>query len=136
MGKPAEIDLVKLLTDKMRYGRSPMQRWLYENYDQILAAMPGPRRNWRVLAEAAIEAGQTDADGNPPNANSMRAAFSRVHRLKETASDTVTEKPSGQPRSNSPLAPASMPPERPLVAPQPPSDDEDDEKFFRTINPT
>jgi hypothetical protein len=33
-----------------------MQRWLYENYEEIVAVLPGPRPNWKVLVEEAIEA--------------------------------------------------------------------------------
>jgi hypothetical protein len=53
---------------------------LYENYDQIITALPGPRRNWKILADAATEAGTKDAEGKDPNAGSIRVAFARVEK--------------------------------------------------------
>jgi hypothetical protein len=91
----AESDLARRLTDKIRHGRSPMQKWLWLNYDQIIQAMPGPRRNWRVLSEAAIEAKQLDADGKLPNANSIRAAFNRVKRIKDASGTDAVAQPPG-----------------------------------------
>jgi hypothetical protein len=81
-----EIDLTARLKERLGYGRSTMQRWLYENYDQIVAAFPGPRRNWKVLVEEAIEAGLKDAEGQNPNANSIRIAFKRVEQIRKATS--------------------------------------------------
>lgn len=83
MADDTKPDLAKLLTEKVQHGRSSLQKWTWENYDQILKAMPN-RRNWVVLAEAATEARMTDSEGNKPNPNSMRATFNRVKRIKNS----------------------------------------------------
>ena len=82
MADDPKPDLAKLLTEKVQHGRSSLQKWTWENYDQIVKAMPN-RRNWVVLAEAATEARMTDAKGNKPNPNSMRAVFNRIKRIKD-----------------------------------------------------
>jgi hypothetical protein len=82
MADDPKPDLAKLLTEKVQHGRSSLQKWTWENYDQILKAMP-VRRNWVVLAEAATEARMTDSEGKRPNPNSMRATFNRVKRIKD-----------------------------------------------------
>jgi hypothetical protein len=82
MADDTKPDLAKLLTEKVQHGRSSLQKWTWENYDQILKAMP-VRRNWVVLAETATEARMTDSEGKKPNPNSMRATFNRVKRLKD-----------------------------------------------------
>ena len=82
MADDPKPDLAKLLTEKVQHGRSSLQKWTWENYDQIVKAMPN-RRNWVVLAEAAAEARMTDAKGNKPNSNSMRAVFNRIKRIKD-----------------------------------------------------
>ena len=82
MADDPKPDLAKLLTEKVQHGRSSLQKWTWENYDQILKAMPN-RRNWVVLAEAADEARVTDSEGKKPNPNSMRAVFNRVKRIRD-----------------------------------------------------
>ena len=101
MAEHAKPDLANLLTEKVHYGRSSMQKWVWENYDQIIKAMPD-RRNWLVLTEAATEARVTDAEGKKPNPNSMRATFNRVKRIKDEIGT-----PSGQPRLNASADPSA-----------------------------
>ena len=72
--------LAKRILEKAQSRRSPLYRWLRENYADIATAMSLPRPSWTALAETAVEAGQVDDNGKPPNANSVRAAWIRVCR--------------------------------------------------------
>ncbi len=96
--------LARRILEKAQSRRSPLYRWLRENYADIATAMSLPRPSWTALAETAVEAGQVDDNGKPPNANSVRAAWIRVcrdlgkpHSTRLRAS-TATMPETGKPR--------------------------------------
>ena len=116
----ARGDLAKRILEKANRRRSPLYLWLQANYSDIARAMSRPRPSWTALAETAVEAGQVDDKGKPPNANSVRAAWLRVSRDRDkrrskgrqgkepSASDRLARPRPGIPAPASSLAPADV----------------------------
>lgn len=105
--------LAKRILEKAQNRRSPLYRWLRENYADIARAMSLPRPSWTALAETAAEAGQVDERGRPPNANSVRAAWIRVCR--DLGKPHGTRAPTNHEAAAAHPAPTKSAPETPAL---------------------
>ena len=65
--------------------RSPLHKWLLEQYDSLRDTLNGPAPNWVDAAAAAGLNGQVDAKGQPPSAHTLRMMWARVRREAEAA---------------------------------------------------
>ena len=67
----------RALAEKLLETRSPLFRWLYDNYEEIEPALR-VRRSWQALALTAKDAGITGADKKGPSRQAVRKAWERV----------------------------------------------------------
>jgi hypothetical protein len=71
----------KILAVHALQGRSPLYRWLHQHHAEIAADMATRSRPaWEALAQTARDTGQLDANGNPPNRQSIRKAWHTLER--------------------------------------------------------
>jgi hypothetical protein len=71
----------KILAVHALQGRSPLYRWLHAHHAEIAADMATRSRPaWEALAQTARDTGQLDANGNPPNRQSIRKAWHTLER--------------------------------------------------------
>jgi hypothetical protein len=83
--------------------RSPLARWMLQNYDAFAARYTPRRADWSVLAQVFAEAGLTDADGKPLNRVTARKTWQRVQQMRRQMA--LAESPqTRQPPSPSPTA--------------------------------
>jgi hypothetical protein len=59
-------------------GRSPLFRWMYENYDGLTAVAAANRLAWRALCKEFASAGLTDNEGKPPTVLTAKKTWQRV----------------------------------------------------------
>jgi hypothetical protein len=142
----ARSDLTKRLAERALGGRSPLYRWLWSHYEEIVRArsVPSPP-SWQAVADIAAEAVGTDARGHKPTAAGARLAWARVERDKMAAGHSVhapRSRPSGpakQPkRQEPPPAAASRTPNAAVSQKEPDPDEEDAElvrRFGAKVSP-
>lgn len=107
----------------------PVRAWLAQNYRQIAAALvvAGSKKGppWTALAAAAAEAGIVTKAGNPPSAQGLQDAWTRLE-AKRLADEAVLAakfppwRKAG--RVSPPVAssrPAALPPFQPAVSTKP-----------------
>jgi hypothetical protein len=63
--------------------RSPLARWMLQNYAAFAARYTPRRADWSVLAQVFAEAGLTDADGKPLNRVTARKTWQRVQQMQK-----------------------------------------------------
>jgi hypothetical protein len=112
----AKGDLLKRLALSRLERRTPLYRWLYENYDELRPALTSPRPSWDALARTAAAAGIKTASDRVPSRQAVWKAWKRV--AADTAAQAAAQR-AAQPASRSTADPGLMAP--PLSAgPAPP----------------
>jgi len=105
----------KILAVHALQGRSPLYRWLHAHHAEIAADMATRSRPaWEALAQTARDTGQLDANGNPPNRQSIRKAWHTLERdlnrqpaVRTPASSAQPARPVQSARADQPAAVAA-----------------------------
>jgi hypothetical protein len=87
--------------------RSSLARWMLQNHDAFAARYTARRADWTVLAKVFVDAGLTDADGNPPSSVTARKTWQRVRQMVRNR-QMQHQAPPGEPSET--RHPASQPP--------------------------
>jgi hypothetical protein len=108
----AEKDILAAIdkANPMR-ARSPLARWMLQNYAAFAARYSPRRADWSVLAQVFAEAGLTDADGKPLNRVTARKTWQRVQQMQKQMALAVspqTRQPPSRPPSPSSTAAAPL----------------------------
>jgi hypothetical protein len=100
----------KILAVRALQGRSPLYRWLHAHHAEIAADMATRSRPaWEALAQTARDTGQLDANGNPPNRQSIRKAWHTLERDLNRQPAVRTSASFAQPaRPAQPIQPAAV----------------------------
>src|SRR3954466_11447092 len=136
-------DLAKALTEHMLETRSPLYRWMHENYDRLAAALSIRHRpSWEALARTAHEAGQTDSRGQAPSRHAVRSVWLRVVRdieIERAASNSTPaaqeaqRRPARKSKAASPRPSPPRKPAQPIAFDEGEDEPDDFSKFDRTI---
>jgi hypothetical protein len=98
--------------------RSPLARWMLQNHDAFAARYTARRGDWTALAKVFVDAGLTDADGNPPNSVTARKTWQRVRQMVRSR-QMQKQGPFAEPPETHrlPVQPTLLPPQTADAAP-------------------
>ena len=88
--------------------RSRLSQWMRQNHDALDRRLRGHRTVWSKLVSVFVEQGLTDANGNPPNAETARKTWQRIKREVRQGREAGLSSMEAGPALRQPTPPAAQ----------------------------